>query len=190
MIDLDPLAADESQPIGLRQQSLDLGPRKGFPVERHLHLEVEQRIHPELRRRLAADRRLHLRARRAVHAPARRHANDHAGAFQRRAHPSGIAAPVAGSIAADGRFRPHRPSPSATGNCSAARWTGISSDSRRSRFFAPAYSCSALPSGRCCALATAERRVVYVARNANGASSSFRFSARLKCTRPTRFQAG
>ena len=83
MIDLDPLAADQGQPVGMRQQPLDLGRRELFAVERHLHPEVEQRIQPELRRRIAADRCLHLRARRAVHAPARRHPHDHAGAFER-----------------------------------------------------------------------------------------------------------
>ena len=41
-----------------------------------------------------------------------------------------------------------------------------------------------LAGGRCCALACADSRVVYVARNMNSASSSRRFSARLKCTRP------
>ena len=84
MIDFDPLAADEGEPVGLREQALDLGRRQRLAVERHLHAEVEQRVQPELRRRLAADRRLHLRTRRPVHAPARRHAHDDAGAFQRR----------------------------------------------------------------------------------------------------------
>ena len=46
------------------------------------------------------------------------------------------------------------------GQFSPARWTGISNDRRRSRFFAPAYSCRAFPSGRCCAFAAAESRVV------------------------------
>ena len=76
------------------------------------------------------------------------------------------------------------------GHCCAACWTGNNSDSSRSLLAAPAYSCSACPSGTCWALACADNRVVYVARNANGASMSFLFSARLKCTRPTRFHAG
>ena len=41
----------------------------------------------------------------------------------------------------------------------ALAWPGGSSDSSRSRFFAPAYSCKALPSGTCRALACAESRV-------------------------------
>ncbi len=86
-IDFDPLAADEGEPVGLREQALDLGRRQRLAVERHLHAEVEQRIEPELRGRAAADRRLHLRARGPVHAPARRHAHDHAGAFQRGSVP-------------------------------------------------------------------------------------------------------
>ncbi len=82
MVDFDPLAANQGQSSDCASKSLDLGPRQGFAVERHLHPEVEQRVHPELRWRLAADRRLHLRTRGAVHAPARRHPHDHAGAFQ------------------------------------------------------------------------------------------------------------
>ena len=48
MIDLDPLAAYQGQPVGLRQELLDLGRRESFAVERDLHPEVEQRIHPQL----------------------------------------------------------------------------------------------------------------------------------------------
>ena len=48
MIDLDPLAADQGQSVGMRQEPLDLGRREAFAVERHLHPEVEQRIHPQL----------------------------------------------------------------------------------------------------------------------------------------------
>ena len=83
VVDLDPFAANEGEPVGLRQQALDLGLRERLAVERHLHAEVEQRVESELRGRIAADRRLHLRPRRAVHAPARRHAHDHAGGFER-----------------------------------------------------------------------------------------------------------
>ena len=74
--------------------------------------------------------------------------------------------------------------------CSAARWTGRSSDSRRVLLAAPAYSRRAWPSGRCCGVPCAERPCVKVARKAKGASGSFRFSARWKCTRPTVFQTG
>src|ERR1700730_12749612 len=47
-IDLDPPAANQDEPIGVRQQPLDLGPRQAFAVERPLHPEVKQRIEPEL----------------------------------------------------------------------------------------------------------------------------------------------
>ena len=63
MVDLDPLAADEGQSVGLRKQPLDLGRRQAFAVERHLHLEVEQRI-----------------AARAATAPCRRRSPSPAGA--------------------------------------------------------------------------------------------------------------
>ena len=76
------------------------------------------------------------------------------------------------------------------GHVSDARCTGTSSDKSCSLLAAPAYSKSACPNGRCCALAPADNRVVYVARKANGAPESLRFSATLKCTRPTRFHAG
>ena len=46
------------------------------------------------------------------------------------------------------------------GHASAARCTGRSSERRRSLLDAPAYSRNACPSGRCCALACAESRVV------------------------------
>ena len=48
MVDLDPLAADQGQPVGMRQEPLDFGRREFFAVERHLHPEVEHRIHPQL----------------------------------------------------------------------------------------------------------------------------------------------
>lgn len=83
MVDLDPLAADQGQPVGMRQEALDLGRREVFTVERHLHPKVEQRIHPEMRGGVAADRCLHLRASWTVQAPACRHAHEHAGAFER-----------------------------------------------------------------------------------------------------------
>ena len=73
----------QSEPVGLREQAFDLGPRELFAVERHLHAEVEQRVQAELRRSLAADRCLHLRPCRPVHAPARRHSHDDPGAFER-----------------------------------------------------------------------------------------------------------
>ncbi len=46
------------------------------------------------------------------------------------------------------------------GHVSEARCTGTSRESRRCLLAAPAYSWSACPSGKCCALACAERRVV------------------------------
>jgi len=48
MVDFDPLAAYQDQPVGVYQEPLDFGRRKFFTVERHIHLEVEQRIHPHL----------------------------------------------------------------------------------------------------------------------------------------------
>ena len=84
MIDLDPLAADEGEAVGLREQALDLRWRQRLTIEGHLHAEVEQRVQPELRRRLAADHCLHLRTRRPVHAPVLRHPHDHSGAFKHR----------------------------------------------------------------------------------------------------------
>jgi hypothetical protein len=75
------------------------------------------------------------------------------------------------------------------GHASAPRRTGASKASSSGFARAPAYSCRAWPSGTCCGVALVESRVVYVARNAKGASSSPRFSARLKWTRPTRCQA-
>ena len=82
-VDLDPLAADEGQPVGLRQQLLDLGRatasrRRASPP----CWKSSSASRPSCDGALAADGRLHLRARRPVHAPARRHAHDHAGALR------------------------------------------------------------------------------------------------------------
>ena len=65
-----------------------------------------------------------------------------------------------------------------------------SKDNSAVRLRTPAYSSSALPSGRCCTRPPAETPVVYVARNAKGVSSLPLFSARWKETRPTRFHTG
>src|SRR5216684_3661485 len=67
----------------MRQESLDLGLREAFALERHLHSEVEQRVHPQLRWSIAPDRCFHLRACGVVHAPTRWHSHDHPGAFER-----------------------------------------------------------------------------------------------------------
>src|SRR5262245_9872714 len=71
----------------------------------------------------------------------------------------------------------------------AAIFTGSSRVRSWPRLPSPAYSRIASPSGRCWALPCRPRRGLYVARNANGASGSARFSARWKCTRPTTCQA-
>ena len=77
------------------------------------------------------------------------------------------------------------------GHVSDARCTGSSRDKSRSLFAAPAYSLSACPSGRCCALlCAAESRVCVGGEKGERRIRSLRFSARLKCTRPTRFHAG
>jgi hypothetical protein len=47
-VDLDPLAPDQDEPVGVRQKPFDLGAREAFAVERHVHPKVEQRIEPEL----------------------------------------------------------------------------------------------------------------------------------------------
>jgi hypothetical protein len=83
MVNLDPLPANEDEPVGLRQELFDLRLGEAFAFERHLHREVQQSIHPQLRWLLAADGRLHLRAGRPVHAPTRRHPHDDASAFER-----------------------------------------------------------------------------------------------------------
>jgi hypothetical protein len=83
VVDFDPLAAYQGQPVGMRQEPLDLGRREAFTVERHVHAEIEQRIQPQLRRCTPPDRCLHLRTRRAIHPPTRRHPHGHAGAFDR-----------------------------------------------------------------------------------------------------------
>lgn len=83
MVDVDPLAADQGQPVGMRQELLDLGRLEVFAVERYFYPKVEQRIHPEMRGGIAADRCLYLRACWTVHTPACRHAHEHAGAFER-----------------------------------------------------------------------------------------------------------
>ena len=83
MVDLDPLATDQGQPVRMCQKPLDLSRRESLPVERHIHPEVEQRIQSQLRRCILPDRRLHLRTRRAVHRPVRRHAHGYAGALER-----------------------------------------------------------------------------------------------------------
>ena len=133
----------------MRQKLLDLGFRKAFALERHLHPEVEQRVHPELRWRIAADRRFHLRACGAVHAPTRWHPHDHPGAFERgnilQELQSLLRAPaqrVKDLAGIDHRLQP--------GAISAARWTGISSESRRWRFSrrnTPARLCRAADAG-------------------------------------------
>jgi hypothetical protein len=84
MVDLDPLAADQCQAVGMGEQPLDLGRRQFFAVERDFHGEFEERVDAQRGRRPAADRRLDLGTRGPVHAPTCRQAHDHAGAFERR----------------------------------------------------------------------------------------------------------
>ena len=43
-VDLDPLAADEGEPVRAREEPRDLVPRQRLPVERHVEAEVEQGV--------------------------------------------------------------------------------------------------------------------------------------------------
>ena len=83
-IDLDPLAADEREPVCAGQDLLHLGGGQPLAVERDLHAEVEQRILAERGRRLRPDGGGHLRPGRAPGPPGRGHANHDAGALQLR----------------------------------------------------------------------------------------------------------
>jgi hypothetical protein len=40
VVDFDPLAAYQDQPVGMGQEPLDFGRRESFTVERHVHAEV------------------------------------------------------------------------------------------------------------------------------------------------------
>ena len=84
-VDFDPTAADQRQPIGFRQQLLDLGGGQAFAVESDLHVEIEQRVLAQVPTgALPPTVRRHLRARRPVGPPGRRHSHHHPGALQLR----------------------------------------------------------------------------------------------------------
>jgi hypothetical protein len=61
-IDLDPLAAQECQPVRSGEQCADFILRQRFTVERRLDPEIEQPVKSQGRRLAAADRRRRLRA--------------------------------------------------------------------------------------------------------------------------------
>ncbi len=83
-VDLDPLAADEGEPIRAREDLLHLGLGQLLAVERDLHAEVEERVRAERGWRLGSDRGGHLRSRRPTRAPVGRHADHDAGTLQLR----------------------------------------------------------------------------------------------------------
>ena len=159
-IDFHPAPAHQRESIGLRQQLADLGGGQGFAVERDFHAEIEQRVLAESRGRLAADRARHPRPRRTVAPPRRRHAHHHPGALQLRDVAQklhGLAGRPAQRMKDLARVD-HGPSATGRSPTRAAREAAATADGpcwprRRTRR-------SACPSGRCCALACADSRVV------------------------------
>ena len=83
-VDLHPPAADQRQSGRPRQQRRDLGGGQRLAADRHLDAEVEQSVEPEAGGGRAADGRRDLGPRRPLPAPRGRHADDHAGALERR----------------------------------------------------------------------------------------------------------
>ena len=81
-IDFDPLTANEVQPAGTREQTLNLCLRERFPVEGNVHFEIHQRLRADTRRRFVADLGGDFGARRACTAPSDRHSHDYARRFQ------------------------------------------------------------------------------------------------------------
>src|SRR6516162_6075881 len=68
-IDLDPAAAQQSQPRRTRQELFDLAGGQRLAIQHQLHVEVEQRVGSQLGRRLTTDTRSDLRPRRPASAP-------------------------------------------------------------------------------------------------------------------------
>ncbi len=83
-VHLDPLAANEREPIGAGQDLLHVTRAQALAVESDLHAKVEQGILAQRSRCLRPDGGRHLRPGGAPAPPRRGHANHHAGTLQLR----------------------------------------------------------------------------------------------------------
>ena len=129
--------------------------------------------------------------RRPVPAPGAGHAHHDARRLEPRDVAAGARRPRAGVQRSGWKISPASTIALSHAHVSAARWTGSSSDSRRSRFASPAYSRRAWPSGQVLSLAVRRQaRPCTWPGTRTALPRRLRFSARLKWTRPTRFQAG
>ena len=172
------------------QQVANLRGGERFAVKRDIHTEIEQRVLSQPGRRLGAHRARHLRPRRTVAAPRRRHAHHHARRLQLRDVPQKLqglprrpAQRMKDLARIDHGLQPGQSSP--TRAAPEAAGTAGGPCSRRPRIRAapgPAADAAPWPAPTAASYRSREMRTAH--------PGSLRFSATLKCTRPTRFQAG
>jgi hypothetical protein len=188
-IDHYPTPSNQSKPVGLAEQFVDLGLCEFFAIEGYFQAEIEKRSLPQSRWRLATDGGCHLRA-----------AGDGWLATSRASAPRPRRSPVAARLS-----EAAWPGPASTamvekfsrvdhglqpGTALGRPLHGKKQREQALLVCGPLHIRAEPGPGEDAALCRAPPAASCRWRNANGAASSLRFSARLKWTRPTRFQAG